>query len=89
MTGFFSSFMNHSCVGWSSGSPGHEDVLERGQVVFVHVCRILLLQDAGGGRGREHDVDLVLLDDLPPDARIGRSGVPSYITVAMPAISGP
>ncbi len=31
----------------------------------------MLLQHAHRGRRREHDVDLVLLDDLPPDAGIG------------------
>ena len=28
---------------------GHEDMLQRGQVVLVHVRRILLLQNTGGG----------------------------------------
>ena len=36
----------------------------------MHVGVVVLFQDTRCCRRREHDVDLVLLDDLPPDARV-------------------
>ena len=50
---------------------GEEEVLERGEVVLLQVGRVLLLQHADRGRRGEHHRHLVVLHDLPPDARVG------------------
>ena len=50
---------------------GQEQVAQRREVVLAQVLRVLLLQHAHRGRRAEHRRDLVVLDDLPPDAGIG------------------
>src|SRR5258708_2450919 len=48
-----------------------KQVTQAADVVSLEIRRILLFQDANRSRRRKHYRDLVIGDDLPPDARIG------------------
>ncbi len=49
---------------------GQEQVFERRDVVLLEIGRILFFQHPNSGWRGEHHLDLALLHDLPPNARV-------------------
>ena len=68
---FFQPFVNPLRSGFVERLASDEQGAKAGEIVFLEVFRILLLEHADGRGRAEHDADVVFFHQAPPDAAVG------------------